>query len=246
MIYELANKLIYLPFLLASNLVFILALYPVSRPMKWRTLLLQGSLIVLLILVGVWALMPLAGLLWATAIVGWWLVYRWTPLVTVPLSLRTLLTLFPLYFGFLLAIGKWGIVPHSPQLSWLVLQLETLGIAPPAAWNALVTVAGGLWCIWGGTVFVRTVLDPYARTQSLVNEEEMRRGRMIGNMERLLIYFLALAEIWSLASVTVAVKAIARFKKLEEKTFAEYFLIGTLASLLYAIGVVFLVRALLL
>jgi len=100
---------------------------------------------------------------------------------------------------------------------------------------------GIIWSIWGGTLFVRTVLDPFARAASTVNEEELRRGRMIGNMERLLIYLLALLNVWSLASVTVAVKAIARFKKLEEQEFAEYFLIGTLSSLLFAIITVLVV-----
>jgi hypothetical protein len=35
----------------------------------------------------------------------------------------------------------------------------------------------------------------------------------------------------------VAAKALARFRGLEDRDFAEYFLIGTLASLLHAVAV---------
>ncbi len=43
----------------------------------------------------------------------------------------------------------------------------------------------------------------------------------------------------------VAAKALARFRGLEERDFAEYFLIGTLASLLVALAVGVGVRVLL-
>jgi hypothetical protein len=36
--------------------------------------------------------------------------------------------------------------------------------------------------------------------------------------------------------LVVAAKSLARFKALEDREFAEYFLIGTLASLLLALG----------
>ncbi len=242
---ELVEKLIYLPFLLASNLVFMLALSPLPKQASLTSRLFQGSGVILTALLPISLFKPWAAILWILAILGWGIIHQLTSILTVPFSLRKFLTIFPTYFLSILFLSKWGTRVHLSNLQPVFQQLAAWELSPSLLWNILVITFGGLWCLWGGTVFVRTILDPYAKTQSMINDDELRRGRMIGNMERLLIYFLGLSQIWSLASVTVAVKAVARFKKLEEKSFAEYFLIGTLASLLYAVGVVVIVQTLL-
>jgi hypothetical protein len=91
-----------------------------------------------------------------------------------------------------------------------------------------------------GVVLVRAVLDLPAlrmrrdddRTQGAI---EVARGRAIGVLERaLLLTFVCFAEYGAVGFV-VAAKSLARFKALEDREFAEYFLIGTLASLLLAV-----------
>lgn len=59
-------------------------------------------------------------------------------------------------------------------------------------------------------------------------------GAIIGNMERILsAIFLATDQITAIGLIYTA-KSIARFKQIEEnKKFAEYYLIGTLYSILY-------------
>ncbi len=59
-------------------------------------------------------------------------------------------------------------------------------------------------------------------------------GRMIGILERLLALTLVLIGQWGALGLVIAAKSIARFKDLERRRFAEYYLIGTLASMLVA------------
>jgi len=102
---------------------------------------------------------------------------------------------------------------------------------------------GFIWMVWGGTVFVRSVLAPFSVNRSGgISGEELQRGKVIGNLERLLIYLLIQLDMLGLITLTVGLKAVARFKKLEERDFAEYFLIGTLSSLLFAVSVAVLIK----
>lgn len=47
---------------------------------------------------------------------------------------------------------------------------------------------------------------------------------------------LILLGQWGALMLLVAAKSIARFDELKERAFAEYYLVGTLASLLVAVG----------
>src|SRR5437764_763217 len=64
---------------------------------------------------------------------------------------------------------------------------------------------------------------------------EISRGRAIGALERALALTLVLLGEYSAVGWIIAAKSLARFKALEEREFAEYFLVGTLASLLLAV-----------
>lgn len=70
-------------------------------------------------------------------------------------------------------------------------------------------------------------------------------GRLIGILERWLGLMLALLGQWAALAVLVGAKSIARFEELRDRPFAEYYLVGTLTSLLVAVVVGLLVAALL-
>jgi hypothetical protein len=76
---------------------------------------------------------------------------------------------------------------------------------------------------------VRGVLDR-AGVSPDVDEKELGRGRVIGYLERLLV--IAVVALGSLEALgfLVAAKGLIRSRELEVRDFAEYFLIGTLAS----------------
>ncbi|MEN7548749.1 hypothetical protein AAG747_12575 [Rapidithrix thailandica] len=72
---------------------------------------------------------------------------------------------------------------------------------------------------------------------------ELRRGRVIGIIERLLIFFFTLSGNIATIGFILAAKGFTRFKELENKNFAEYVLIGTLLSASLALLVAVAVKA---
>jgi len=63
----------------------------------------------------------------------------------------------------------------------------------------------------------------------------MKAGRVIGSLERILIVIGVLTVRWEVLAGVVALKTVARYKELDTQLNAEYFLIGSLASILWAI-----------
>ena len=70
-------------------------------------------------------------------------------------------------------------------------------------------------------------------------------GSMIGMLERVIVAVLLLCNQYSAIGLVLTAKSIARFKQLEEKDFAEKYLIGTLSSLLIALVMTLVVEELL-
>lgn len=65
--------------------------------------------------------------------------------------------------------------------------------------------------------------------------EAIRVGRIIGVLERWLILILALAHQLAAIGFVLTAKSIARFKDFEKADFAEYYLVGTLYSVIFAL-----------
>jgi len=78
-----------------------------------------------------------------------------------------------------------------------------------------------------------------------LNRQEYNAGRLIGILERILIFFFVLADQFTAIAFIIAAKGFARFKELDQRQFAEYVLIGTLMSVVLAIISASLVKQLL-
>ncbi|MGI6709115.1 MAG: hypothetical protein ACOX33_08460 [Dethiobacteria bacterium] len=94
------------------------------------------------------------------------------------------------------------------------------------------------YVIFGGAVLVRKVLDLEAlRLPGPAGKfgDTRQAGRYIGMLERALILSLALANAFTSIAFVLTAKSIARYKELENRDFAEYYLAGTLLSTLLAI-----------
>ena len=60
-------------------------------------------------------------------------------------------------------------------------------------------------------------------------------GYIIGWLERLLVAIGILIQSWEVLAAVIALKTVARFKELDDRLPAEYFLVGSLFSILWAI-----------
>ena len=133
----------------------------------------------------------------------------------------------------------------------LVLAAVVLGqllaklVVPSAAgyhWGGVgLYVTGYLYVCFRGMVVVRAVLDLPALHMRRDEDRnagaiDIARGRTIGSLERAIALTLVLLGQYGALGLIVAAKSVARFKALEDREFAEYFLIGTLASLLLALA----------
>ncbi len=91
-----------------------------------------------------------------------------------------------------------------------------------------------------GSLFVATLVRAprpplVADTRRPGPASEARIGSTIGIIERLLISALVLAGGVMAVGLVIAAKTLARFKQLDDRDFAEYYLMGTLASVTLAI-----------
>jgi hypothetical protein len=92
-------------------------------------------------------------------------------------------------------------------------------------------------------VLVRIKVAPAATGAAQARgEAELRRGKIIGIVERLLIYYFVLTSSLSAIGFVLAAKGFTRFRELDDRNFAEYVLIGTLLSAAGAILVGMAVR----
>lgn len=108
----------------------------------------------------------------------------------------------------------------EPALEWFVAGVTTLAAL---AFNAT-----------GGAALVRGVLA--MRESGLEDDEGLAgSGRLIGILERTLSLVLILVGQWAALAILIGAKSIARFDELKDRRFSEYYLIGTLTSLLVAV-----------
>ena len=143
-----------------------------------------------------------------------------------------------LHLGAVLVL--WGLVVNwtggvasawSPSEAWLIWYARWSAVAAAYVFNGR-----------GATRIVRGVLEGFpgavpADVDGSGNEYEM--GRTIGNLERYLALTLVLFNQWAALGLIMAAKSIARFPELtgrRHKDFAEYYLIGTLTSVLVALA----------
>lgn len=94
-----------------------------------------------------------------------------------------------------------------------------------------------LWAlIWGGNWLCRKLLAATSGLDEPADrpETDPKAGRIIGGLERIILAGGILLQSWEVVAAVIALKSVARFKELEKKPFAEYFLVGSLFSLFWA------------
>jgi hypothetical protein len=168
------------------------------------------------------------------------------PLLVLPLLAYTIVAvLWPTQVsaqrrGPALLLLEAVVVALACLAGWLLARLAQ----PSSAgwrWGAVLLLGTGYLYVCGrGITLVRAVLDVPSLNMRREDDRtmgaiEVIRGRVIGVLERAIALTLVLLGQFGALALIVAAKSLARFKALEDRDFAEYFLIGTLASLLLAL-----------
>lgn len=135
------------------------------------------------------------------------------------------------------------------QLGWG----EMLGLGADYT-RGVVWIAGLIVAVRAGRFFMTLFVRRYLEELDAVNAAAPpprglhAAGKTIGELERLLIFVLVLADQAAAVGFLIAAKSVFRFGELKESTRrmeSEYVIIGTLASFAYAMCVALGVRALL-
>lgn len=80
---------------------------------------------------------------------------------------------------------------------------------------------------------------------TIFSKHDLSRGKLIGYIERLLVLILTFYGAYPAIGFIVAAKSIARFKQMDDRDWAEYFLLGTLTSMFLGITLGILLKAVL-
>ena len=149
------------------------------------------------------------------------------PLVLIPLEKRADSP------GWRLATLLLAIAPHIPLVILVALQKSaqpSINLLSPGS-TPLLCLAGALLCLKESNYMVRAILLRVKNTSKPetpgILSAATDNGRIIGSLERLLVYILLLTGQPLAVTAVVAVKALARFKRMEtDQSFAEYVVIA--------------------
>lgn len=142
------------------------------------------------------------------------------------------LALTPLFLGAAIEYGRLDI-----RSAVLVLPVSSTDWT-----DALVVVSCAVFLTGGATHVVRALLDSVSakpeESRGVTDLPEYNRGRVIGNLERILLLLLALPGAYAAMVLVIGAKGLVRWSDLSgdgHEDFTEYFLIGSLVSLLLAV-----------
>ncbi|MCL5029300.1 MAG: hypothetical protein M1480_09830 [Bacteroidetes bacterium] len=92
--------------------------------------------------------------------------------------------------------------------------------------------------------FNLTPMELNNTNENKIDRKEYNAGRIIGMLERVLIFFFVLLNQYAAIGFIIAAKGFTRFRELDDRNFAEYVLIGTFLSALSAILIAIFVKSL--
>jgi len=168
------------------------------------------------------------------------------PLAIIPLLVYTALAaLWPVQVdggrrGKMLLLVEMVIVGATAVAGYYLARLASPSSAGYTWGRVGLYLTAYLYVCGRGVTLVRAVLElPDLRMRRdddrSTGAVDVARGRAIGILERAMALTLVLIGQYGALGLVIAAKSLARFKALEDREFAEYFLVGTLASLLLAL-----------
>lgn len=184
---------------------------------------------------------------------GWWLAESKRPISELPALRFLVLVVHVLTFTFVSAYGGGLVFRHWHHLSdALNRYLPIRAFVSATDWTVVnIHTCGILLCFNETNLLVRWLIETLQLRPKAPEKKhggntiepslEYNRGRVIGVLERIIMLTLILQNQFGAIGFVLGAKTLARFKGLEDRDFAEYFLVGTLASLIAAGFVAFAV-----
>jgi len=146
--------------------------------------------------------------------------------------------------SFLLPISSFTVSESfSSFIGWFSIHTG-LNLSSLPVQRILLIMIVYLYVLFAGAVFIRKLFDLIYKNvpdylQRIAGDssvlDNVKTGKVIGIFERLLILTLYLTGNVASITIVIAAKSLARFKNFDNKDFAEYYLIGTLVSVMIAI-----------
>ena len=153
------------------------------------------------------------------------------------------------HIALIVALSIWMTERYASELYWTILFGDM--------WTRLlILLAGAIAAIQAGSVLVGIAVDPFLREiaqesgLSLPDDGGLPRGlkkggKLIGQLERAIIFLLVLAGHPEGVGFLIAAKSVFRFgeiKDIKQRLEAEYIIIGTFMSFGYGLFIAFLTR----
>lgn len=152
-----------------------------------------------------------------------------------------------------IAILVLAVVTCSDGLKWSCLAMGAVAAFGTKAWANGMALAFAFLIVGKPTsIFVSFVLSTVEGSNAheggsgCESTSALKAGRWIGVLERVIVVVMTLWNEFGAIAFVLTAKSIARFDLLKERSFAERYLVGTLASVAVAILVALMARALLL
>lgn len=153
------------------------------------------------------------------------------------------------HIAFLIGVSIWLTERYNPSSYWTILFGD--------AWNRLLIIlAGVIAAVQAGSILIGIAVDPLLK--EIAQEKDpgspehtglprglRKGGKLIGQLERAIIFLLVMAGHPEGVGFLIAAKSIFRFgeiKDLKQRQEAEYIIIGTFMSFGYGLLIAFLTR----
>lgn len=135
---------------------------------------------------------------------------------------------------------------HSDAFSKIVSSISEytgIGLSRLPVEELLLIAVVYIYVLFGGAILMRKLINFIYRNEDSSLEriagsssvlKNVKTGKVIGIFERAIVLTLYITGNVASIAFVIAAKSLARFKNFAERDFAEYYLIGTLASVLIA------------
>lgn len=154
-------------------------------------------------------------------------------------------TYWPAVALAIVSVGTTVLLPRRSD-GWMLGGVDIRTPIGAIPFDVAVLATGAVvFLLESGNLVVRAALDREGAWRPEGSTGGFRGGRLIGPLERVLVFLLMLVQAYPLLAALLAAKGIVRFPEIskdgETGDRAEYFLVGSLVSWVMALGAAFLV-----